>query len=200
MWITALNTSGVDRTNLPGVDEANQYRSAFGGYAPDDKAEYAKQLAEDIMRRRLHAVPEAELDRRHEAFVKREMVHIAKKKKAAPVPRAVTPEVVMEDQSWTEVCMRKHMKTKSKAKRSEGSTEPFSMDVDDPEDKPGPSGAKRPKEDADPEKGYFTRAAAAAAVEHEVEDEFADPEPEPEKVNIPDMDELLESDDENNNA
>jgi hypothetical protein len=38
------------------VDEAKQYRSALGGYGPDDKAEYAKQLAEDIMRRRLMAV------------------------------------------------------------------------------------------------------------------------------------------------
>jgi hypothetical protein len=67
--------------------------------------------------------------------------------------------------------------------------------------KPGPSGAKQPKEDADPEKGYFTRAAAQKpVVEHEVEDEFADPDPEAETKTLPDTDELLESDDENNNA
>jgi hypothetical protein len=155
-------------------------------------------LAEDIMRRRLDAVPDADMDRRHEASRKKEMANIAKKKKAAPVPRAVTPEVVVEDQTWTEVCMRKHMKTK--AKRSEGSTEPFSMEVEDPEDKPGPSGAKRPKEEVDPERGYFTRAAAAAAMELEVEDEFTDHDPEPGEISIPNTEELLESDDENNNA
>jgi hypothetical protein len=145
MWITALNTTGVDRTNLPGVDEANQYRSALGGYAPDDKAEYATKLAEAILSRRIQAVPEAELDRRHEVFVKKEMASIVKKKKAAPVPRPVTPEVVVEDQTWTEVCMRKHLRTKAQAKRSEGSTEPFGNDDKDPENRPGPSGAKRPK-------------------------------------------------------
>jgi hypothetical protein len=198
MWITALNTSGVDRTNLPAVGETKQYRSAYGGYAPDDKAEYAKQLADDIMRRRLQAVPDADLDRRHEASRRKEMANIAKKKKAAPVPRAVTPDVVVEDQTWTEVCMRRHMKTT--AKRSEGSTEPFSMEVEDPEDKPGPSGAKRPKEEADPEKGYFTRAAAAAAMELEVEDEFVDPDPEPGETIVASTEELLESDDDNNNA
>jgi hypothetical protein len=198
MWITALDTSGVDRTNLPAAGETKQYRSAYGGYAPDDKEEYAKQLADDIMRRRLQAVPDADLDRRHEVSRKKELANIAKKKKAAPVPRAVTPDVVVEDQTWTEVCMRKHMKTT--AKRAEGSTEPFSMETEDPDDKPGPSGAKRPKEEADPEKGYFTRAAAAAAMELEVEDEFADPDQEPGQTVIPSTEELLESDDENNNA
>jgi hypothetical protein len=197
MWITALDTSGVDRTNLPADGEVRQYRSGYGGYAPNDKEEYAKQLADDIMRRRLQAVPDADLDRRNDVARRKEMANIAKKKKAAPVPRAISPDVVVEDQTWTEVCMRKHMKT---AKRAEGSTEPFSMEVEDPDGKPGPSGAKRPKEEADPEKGYFTRAAAAAAMELEVEDEFADPDPEPGHNVIASTEELLESDDENNNA
>jgi hypothetical protein len=199
MWITALNTTGVGRTNLPAVDEANQYRSALGGYAPYDKAEYATKLAEAIIDRRIQAVPEAELDRRHEVFMNKEKASKAKKKKAAPVPRPPTPDVIVEDQTWTKVCMRKHLKSKGQSKRSEGSTMPFSDEDEDPEAKAGPSGVKRMKEDTDPQHGYFTRAAAQQmGVEHEVEDEFADPDPEPGP--IPDTDELLGSDDENSNS
>jgi hypothetical protein len=200
MWITALNTSGVDKDNLP-VDEPKQYRSALGGYAPYDKAKYAKKLVDAIIDRRIQALPEAELDRRAEVTNRKELAQKAKKKKAAPVPRPVTPDVVVEDASWTEVSMRKHLKTKAQSKRPEGCNEPFSdNDDDDSKAQAGPSVVKRMKEDKSTEEqeGYYTRShAAQMGVKHEIEDEFADASSTP--VPSPNTDELLGSDDENNN-